>query len=232
MSVDDIELRLGGLRLLPPRDGDSQAVNQASQSGDEAFAFRVQGGQPGGQLFKISTSVISKVPYLESIQSGRFPVTTDPSDGAAVLVDPVFEPGCLQAILAYAHSGQHRHLLSHLSSGAQVSQLLELWDFLAMPRQFAPLESLVLKDPFSRTTSRQEDAAVELILGLYAGVYDPKVARQRDIVYHKVLFIVSHPRTFGRRLRHHAFNAARELCAFTPKQMRQLDEWKGKWGHL
>ena len=67
MSVDDIELRLGGLRLLPPRDGDSQAVNQASQSGDEAFAFRVQGGQPGGQLFKISTSVISKVPYLESI---------------------------------------------------------------------------------------------------------------------------------------------------------------------
>ena len=47
----------------------------------------------------------------------------------------------------------------------------------------------------------------------------------RSKLYNLVLFVVSHPRTFGRRLRHHTWMLAKEKITFTQKQMVELESW-------
>lgn len=207
-----------------------------------------------GERISIPASTVEKVPYLAALlnagSAGFAPCERD-SDGTYRLPAELSAP-YIQVVLAYLEEQNHPQiLLTHLPCGAQFSRLLRLFDLMSLSEPTAESDDLDaltkalknIKDSHEKICRRgwqfksarsgrviARNAATTLCVGLASNrfqLFDPKV---RTKLYNAFLYIISHRRTFRRRLRTHAYSLLKQHGNryFTPRQWSTLDEWKPK----
>lgn len=91
-----------------------------------------------------------------------------------------------------------------------------------MPQLDLSLGSLHTRLVGLRDTAR--NAAVELSLGVTRGTYDLTDKHVTVNLFRKVLWVVSHPGTFGRRLRWHVCRVFVTQCGFSRRRTARLEE--------
>jgi hypothetical protein len=214
--------------------------SQVDLTDDAAVFLNIRGSK-----VPVSQEIISKVPFLETLFSGRIPSQQDADDNFKLDLDPVVLP----AIFKYVTTGHCQYLLTALpttassssssSSGAMdPASIFKTLDYLCVDLQLPSLSDVdaALKlvrweegreEHSSRVKAR--DAAVQLMLGISNGTFAVSTHADSNKLFNMVLFIVSHPGTFYKRLRHWANAIAQQyLTAMTAKQRALLAEWMAK----
>jgi hypothetical protein len=70
---------------------------------------------------------------------------------------------------------------------------------------------------------RARTTAAKIVLGLHLNSFDMSHPKGKSDVCNYILFIVSHSRAFGPRLRFHAYNTAKRYCKFSAKQWSMIE---------
>jgi len=202
-----------------------------------------------GVPVSIPADIVSEVAYLGALfDSSKFAPCSCDASGRFILPHELESP-YLQAVLTYAaRKDQPQLLLTKLPCGADVSRMTALIDFLALQKPAAEssdLDELILalKDvhdghdriarrvwQFHSARSgrvRARNAASAICVGLASGQFVQHDATGRMKLFNACMFILSHFRTFRRRLRHHLWALIRRHCAscWTAKQWDQLTKW-------
>ena len=198
-----------------------------------------------GQPMTVSLTALSKIPFLEALMAGRVNTVKNESGNPTIDRDPML----VHAVVSYATSGNPFHLFAKLPPSSSAKEMLaELDFFLVEPPTVRAAndasfkhELKDVKDEYTRTckggpierTHRANrhaarNAAAELAVGLELGKYEDSVIT-RNHLYNNILFILSHPRTFGPRLRHHIWELASSHLSFTDNQINRLRSWLEEW---
>lgn len=193
-----------------------------------------------GQPIKLEPNAISSIPFLEVLFAERVQNKKD-SEGHFILD---IDPSVLPTISHYAQSKQERHLIAALPSKANLSDLLEQFDFLGLSLSYPSLTDLApdvkhVKDETERIARRTYDtktadrnaarnAGALLVLGIKSGVYEADTAKSSTDLYHLILFVLSHPVTFGRRMRTRALEVGKESVVLSAKQEAAWMKWVPK----
>jgi len=182
----------------------------------------------------VKKSVLCKIPYFQALLS---PYWEKPGD---IKVDTI-ELSLLHTILAYVESGKMRHLLKKLPRSQNVANLLCAMDYLNLPL-FPTIDLDKIKKDMKNLHNEEDkygiiscadkngalDAAAVLCVAIQIGKIRLQDGKIKSIVYGLVEFTLSHPKTFGPRLRYHMFQTAKK-CPFTLKQHGLLEGWQNKW---
>ena len=172
-----------------------------------------------GQRMTVSLMAISKIPFLEALMAGR--VNTVKNESGNPIIDR--DPMLVHAVVSYATSGNPFHLFAKLPPSSSAKEMLAELDFFLVepPKVRAANDASFkrelkdVKDEYTRVCKRgpierthranrhaaRNAAANSLAVGLELGKYEDSVIT-RNHLYNNILFILSHPRTFGPRLRH------------------------------
>lgn len=154
-----------------------------------------------------SQDIACKIPFLDTLFSGRVPSQQDDDGHCIVDIDPLVLP----AIFRYVKTGSCQYLLTALPS--QVTDptvVFTALDFLCVDLPLPDFDTVfntigrVDKHDYEECKGWGEaarEAAVQLLLGISNGTFAPSDPTSKQRLFDRVLFIVSHPRTFFRRLR-------------------------------
>lgn len=210
----------------------------------EMFSFSAQ-----GQTMTWKVSTVCTIPLLEAMMANR----VGQSRNKEGLVCTDMKPKLLYACLSYADTGYGSPavLLTKLSTLVAVEDLITMMDYLGIVHK-VPLISTVedlkglelrLKNIKSETMEKvarrtyepsgdvpdryaARDAAAELCFSMARSCLDLTDQKIKAKVTTDVLFIVSHAKTFGPRMRTHVWNTFDELVGLTPKQRQnQFERW-------
>lgn len=196
-----------------------------------------------GEILEVESDLLQKIPYFEVALSGRVPMTTD-HEGRYIV--GCIESGVLRAILHYVSSSMVSDLLDYLPTIYSTETLKSALDFMLIDIGESPSDVILdqrLKDTkyieeHIRVCRRTYETNVlrypnpegacdaATIICLNFSSIDFKQPRLKSKVFEQVLYILSHPKTFSKRLRCHVWNTVTEQRVFSHKQMQQLDRWK------
>lgn len=192
------------------------------------------------QRMTVSSSTVDKIPFLEALMAGRVNTIKNESDEPIIDRDPIL----VGAVLAFATSGNPFHLFAKLPASSCAREMLaELDFFLVDPPTVRAVDDASFKHqlrdvsdeydricrrgPIERTRTADRHsarkAAAELAVGLELGKYNS--VETRNQLYNSILFVLSHPRTFGPRLRHHVWQLASKNVQLTLRQRNALESW-------
>mmetsp|Transcript_150522 Transcript_150522/g.464471 ORF Transcript_150522/g.464471 Transcript_150522/m.464471 type:complete len:245 (+) Transcript_150522:107-841(+) len=195
-----------------------------------------------GERIALDRQTAAAVPFLEALLADRVNTVKNEAGDPVIDRDPVL----VKAVVQYATSGHALHLFAKLPKTSSAKAMLTELDFFCLePPPVHPMDDAsfkqALKDvkdeyekmcrrgPVEKTRSANRfgarNAAAELAVGLETEKYDIAIGRIRHQLYNNVLFILSHSRTFGPRLRHHVWAVAKSKVQFSPKQHSELQSW-------
>lgn len=204
---------------------------------EEEIAFLAR-----GERVVVDRQTVMNVPFLEALMADR--VNTVKNDAGEPVIDR--DPALVKAVLLFATSGDNLHLFAKLPRTSSAKAMLaELGFFCVEPPAVRPIDDASfkqalkdVKDEYGREFKRgpiekfhsanrfgARNAAAELAVGLETEKYNLGSNKTRSQLYNNVLFIVSHPKTFGPRLRHHVFELARSRTRFSERQVSELESW-------
>ena len=192
------------------------------------------------ERFCITSRILEKVPFLEALFADRVNTTKNGSGEPIIDRDPVL----VKAVLNFVSSGKALHLFGTLPKTASARDMLQELDFFCVdPPEVRALDDASFKqelkdvsDEYMKVCRRgpvekvhsadregARNAAAELAIGLERGSYNMSCHKTRQQLFNCILFVVSHSRTFGPRLRWHLMALSRNLC-LTSKQLATLEQ--------
>ena len=196
-----------------------------------------------GKQLKVSNDVIDRVPFLKA-QIGLCNLTfqKNTNDNNELLIDQDYF--IVRAILRYVESGNGMYLFTKLPCQFSATEILSVLNYFCIEypsirqlddssfkNQLKDVKDDVIKicrTVYETTKANRfgaRNAAAEFAIGLEISAYDLTKNRTMNYVYNYLLFIISHSRTFGPRLRHHIWNLAIKKINFTPNQNKELNRW-------
>jgi hypothetical protein len=227
----------------------SKKVEQTVQFADGDSSSTVLIAQ--GVQIRIPDAAVQSIPVLEALLSGRFPQKRN-EDGV-ICTD--MNPKTLYSCVAFAAGGstQPHVLLTKLSrKESSVDKLVEMADYLCI--DLPTVEDVIdlvdlekkLKDIKQKEIMRVARRSYERSYEIpdrqgardAAAVLCFTIAKQslsqtnqiRSKLSNDVLFVVSHARTFGPRLRTHTWRAFESKFSLTSKQWKQFERWVSEEG--
>ena len=214
----------------------------SSSIATKQFAFK------HGGLCEIPQQVVDKIPYLATCTTTRVP--TKKSEHGHIFLPDEATPGMIQPLSQFISEGKERALLRSLPCSENIFQFITLCDFLGCytDDNYNNLESVLdgLKNTCGRGTQKiarrtyektpserhiGRDNAVKFLFGIAKDMYLIEDHKVRQKILQKMVFIQSHPRTFDKRIRHHA-NVVYEqkLQKYAGvKQQAEIKKWREKW---
>jgi hypothetical protein len=220
----------------------AETLNATSLSDDSVYHCTTA----SGELIDIERSTAHKIPYLDVLfDTSKFATLSKDSNGSWILPSELEDLRLLRPILAFVEGQKPMYLLTKLSCKAEVAELVQLYEFLNNePLHIADLDDIqqritnvgdIYMPESRRTYTRQSnregrvkarDAAAELCCGLMLDSFNTGQHKTRQKFYSRVEYVLSHSRTFHRRIRHHMMAAACSKCSwFTAQQLRKLEDW-------
>ncbi|KAL7575551.1 hypothetical protein ACA910_020127 [Epithemia clementina (nom. ined.)] len=193
----------------------------------------------------ISPDVLAKIPYFQPLLSGRW----EKGDGG---LSCSLKRNVLYACLAYAESNLKNPavLLTKLeSTSGSVPELIRAMEFLCLSvPKVSTLDELCQLEKALKDTKAEEmtkiarrtyersyeipdrcgarNAAAKLCFSLVQQSLDATNSNKiRSKIVNDVLYVVSHARTFGPRLRKHLWRTFEMIFTLTVKQQKQFDQW-------
>ncbi|CAF0924784.1 unnamed protein product [Didymodactylos carnosus] len=185
-----------------------------------------------GEVVDITKSVIDKIPYLSTLftnaDDGKFKSIRN--DRQEYVLDQKIEYRYYRPIHEYLVTNRSFLLFAKLSKKDDVLQLIDVMDFLCIEQPLIKInnetrDQLINVENDSHAHQQARDTAVQFMLTLCKQDYDVNHVETKNHIYRNVLFILSHPHTFGIRLRYHTSKIAQELFQFTVKQQHNLAKW-------
>jgi hypothetical protein len=180
----------------------------------------------------VSQDIACKIPFFDTLFSGRVPNKQDAEDHYVLDIDPLVLP----AIFRYVTAGSCQYLLTALPSEVSdptavfttlgfLGVDLPLPDFDTVFRTigrfdrdeerkrsswgpYTSIFTIIGRKKSHEARDAARDAAVQLLLGISNGTFAPSDSMSKQRLFDPVLFIMSRPRTFFRRLRRWAPNRA------------------------
>uniref|UniRef100_A0A7S1W5K9 BTB domain-containing protein n=1 Tax=Alexandrium catenella TaxID=2925 RepID=A0A7S1W5K9_ALECA len=180
-----------------------------------------------GERFAVAPEVAAKVPFLDSLLADR--IGTKKNEHGEPVIDR--DPALVRAVLEFVSSGDAMHLFTKLPKASSAKDMLVELDFFCVePPAVRPISDKSfktslkdVKDEYQRVCKRgpieksysanrfgARNAAAELAVGLESATYDLTNHRIRQELYNSVLFVISHSRTFGPRMRHHILGVGQD----------------------
>jgi hypothetical protein len=197
---------------------------------------------------KWKSSTVRTIPLLEAMMSNR--VGQMRKDEGLVCTD--MDPKLLYACLSFADTNylSPAVLLTKLSKTIDVEDLLALLDYLGIEDKISKVSTVEelkvlkvrLKDIKRETLGRvarmhvpsgdiphrdkARDAAVELCFSMARSCLDVTSNKTKSKLTTDVIFVVSHAKTFGPRLRTHVWKTFDRIVTLTPNQReKQFSKW-------
>lgn len=230
---DELTNSILGLRL--GRDEDENTIKE------EEITISAR-----GTLIKARGSIFNNVPLLETMLAERIPQTKDNFGHLCIDLDPKVLHACVS--FGASGFGSPGLLLTKLSVSVEISELMTTADYLMIDmktisslKELKILE-LSLKDvknetmwkvarhtyePTGDTPDRHgaRDASAELCFSLNKQTLNLNDNQIKSKITTDVLFVVSHAKTFGPRIRTHIWHEFQKVVSLTARQMRMFDEW-------
>lgn len=193
------------------------------------------------EVIVVPKQVAMGIPYFEPLLSGRW------SYDEYLPID--VEPSLMKLFVFYANNSYKESsvLLTKLSRKKRASDVVELSNYLCHNLPVVTnLQELKMLEERLKDVKQQElekvargcyepghapdrfgarEAGAQLAFSLVLNTLDLHNSQIRNKVVNDVLFIVSHAKTFGPRLRTHIWRVFNEKISTTPKQMKQFDNW-------
>ena len=217
-------------------------MDNKKESNEEEFELVAQ-----GTLIKVKVPVVQSIPLLEAMMMSRVQQKRD-NDGR--VCTHTMNPKALYPCLCFAESGFESPalLLTKSSKTVSVCKLLDLVEHLGLINEFHLLKDM---DQLKALESKLKDIKEETFVRVARKTYAPSgdipdrlgardaaailcfsLARQtinlslsnnhlRQKVQTDVLFVLSHAKTFGPRIRTNIWNEFNKLHSLTTKQMKQ-----------
>ena len=204
---------------------------------EKTLLNNVSATRSGSPTLEASEQDILRVPFFELLSS-RW------RNEGTVSVD--IDPHILHACIAFAISNFQSPslLLTKLSSSSNVDDLVDALDFLGMKlpiisstAELAETEKRLRKGHSRRTSANAhsheipnrvsaKDAASEICFSIAKNSMDLSNDQfMKKQITIDILFIVSHPKAFGPRLRTHAWNIFQKCITLTLEQKKQFARW-------
>jgi hypothetical protein len=217
----------------------AEALNATSLSDESVYYCTTA----SGELIDIEQSTAHKIPYLDVLfDTSKFAAAAKDSSGRWILPSELEDLRLLKPILAYIEKQRPLYLLTRLSCEADVAELLQLYEFLNnvsltvadlndIHERLTDIADVEDEDGYTLARNREgrskaRDAAAELCCGLVLNKFAADQHKTRQKIYSRVEYVLSHSRTFHRRIRHHMTATARSKCSwFTAQQLRKLEGW-------
>lgn len=191
------------------------------------------------ETLEVEENVLQLIPYFSGMLSVRNDLKTSLTEDNRILLESNILVMLLTPILTYIQNEKNVFYLlvglpKHVE-GECIADLLKLVDFLGLGEVELSTTNTHDKltdvkdygysydgDPTCDIPQARLTAA-KSILGLHMGLHSLATPKEKSTMYNYILFIASHTRAFGSRLRYRASEAATKFCKFTAKQMVQIE---------
>ena len=208
-----------------------------TQTNEKRKFFRVLFGKSEPNWAAVFESNLKKVPFLEAASSARWNLNSDENSPATITSVRATSLELLDVSITNREDGNiFVPLLAKIAaeedSKYKIKEIYEDFDLLGIlvndESRVESSEDFNIAETCQRIRSRNQDAAVKLLLAINLDRFDGKKLnpKTRNHVYEAFLFIVSHPGTFNDTF----CNITKPLYSrfkFTQNQLDKLDELEG-----
>lgn len=185
--------------------------------------------------------VLLKIPYFEALIRVKDYMKTNVSNSNTIQLDSAMQIEVLKHVLRFVTEGMNELVLlvsiPLTFETTAITDLMCLIDFLGLTlnidmddihERLTDVKDQDCFDDHKPNRYLARKTAASIVFGLHQNMFDLTAPKEKSAMFNHILFVVSHYRSFGPRLRLRVYETAKEKCAFIAKQWNQIEEWYRK----